>query len=71
MRDISDLGVGLQLHEREELTSSFKITLDNFESVKMCQRIWSRGHYIGAIFRQNCDPADLECVIYRGDACNI
>jgi hypothetical protein len=29
---------------------SFKITLDNFRSVQLCQAIWSCGHYIGATF---------------------
>jgi hypothetical protein len=52
LRDISDSGVGLQLNEREAIAPTFKITLDNFKNVQICQVIWSRGRYLGATFHR-------------------
>lgn len=53
LRDISDAGVGLRLTEQDIITPVFKVTLDNFRNVRICQVIWSRGRYIGATFRAN------------------
>jgi hypothetical protein len=58
IRDISDTGVGLRLHGRDAVTSTFKITFDNFISLRTCQLVWSRSEYIGAVFRQDPDPTD-------------
>jgi hypothetical protein len=50
LRDISDTGVGLRLHDGDAITPIFKMTLDNFRNIRTCQVIWSRGRYIGATF---------------------
>jgi hypothetical protein len=50
MRDISDAGVGLRLHDRDAIAPTFRITLDNFRNVQTCEVVWSRGRYIGATF---------------------
>ena len=50
LRDISDTGVGLRINDGDIIDPSFKITLDNFESVRSCQISWLRGRYLGASF---------------------
>lgn len=53
LRDITDVGIGLRLNDPDVIAPTFNVTLDNFSSVRLCQVIWPRGRYIGAIFRQN------------------
>ena len=50
LRDISDTGVGLRIHDGDVVALTFKITLDNFRNVQSCRVVWSRGRYIGASF---------------------
>jgi hypothetical protein len=50
LRDITDLGIGLRLNDPDVMAPTFKLTLDNFDSVQLYQLIWARGHYVGAIF---------------------
>lgn len=50
VRDVSAAGVGLQLNDQDVVTPVFKMTLDNFRNVQICQVVWSRGRYIGATF---------------------
>lgn len=50
LRDISDAGVGLRLNDQDVITPVFKMTLDNFRNVRICQVVWSRGRYVGATF---------------------
>ena len=52
LRDINDLGIGLRLNDPDVIAPTFKITLDNFKSVRWCRMIWSRGRYIGATFSE-------------------
>lgn len=50
VRDISDTGLGLRINDGDFIDPSFKVTLDNFKTVRSCQIIWSRGRYVGASF---------------------
>jgi hypothetical protein len=53
LRDITDMGIGLRLNDLDVIARMFNVMLDNFSSVQLYQVIWSRGRYIGAIFRQH------------------
>src|ERR1700752_1573711 len=50
LRDVSDAGVGLRFNDGDVVDPVFKMTADNFRSVRTCQVVWSRGRYVGATF---------------------
>jgi hypothetical protein len=57
--DITDLGIGFRLHDPDIIAPTFNLTLDNFNSVLLCQLVWARDRYAGAIFRQGSRESDL------------
>jgi hypothetical protein len=52
LRDITEFGIGLSLHDPDIIAPTLHLTLDNFNSVQLFQVIWARGRYVGAILRQ-------------------
>jgi hypothetical protein len=66
LRDITDLGIGLRLHNPDTIAPKFNLTLDNFNSVHLCQLIWARGRYVGAIFRQPPERKSIPKEVYPG-----
>jgi hypothetical protein len=59
LRDITEFGIGLSRHDPDITAPTFNLTLDNFNSVQLCQVIWARGRYVGAILRRTLERESI------------
>jgi hypothetical protein len=64
LRDITDLGIGLQLRDPDIIAPTFNLTMDNFDSVQLYEVIWARGRYVGAIFRETPERKSIAQEVY-------
>jgi hypothetical protein len=50
VRDITNKGAGIRLHELTLMPLDFELTFDNFHNVRKCRVVWRQGDFIGAAF---------------------
>ena len=51
VRDITQGGAGIQLHDLNVLPLNFELTFDNFHNVHRCQVVWRNGDLVGVAFK--------------------
>ena len=50
VRDVTNVGAGIRMHELPMLPLSFKLSFDNFRTARACRLIWRDGDFIGVAF---------------------
>ena len=51
VRDITNGGAGIQLHDLNDLPLNFELTFDKFHNIRQCKIIWRRGDLVGVQFQ--------------------
>jgi hypothetical protein len=50
VRDVTNLGAGIRLHEAQIVPVDFDISFDNFRTIRKSRLIWRDGDFVGAAF---------------------
>jgi hypothetical protein len=50
VRDVTNLGAGIRLHERQVVPVNFDLSFDNFRTNRKSRLIWREGDFVGVVF---------------------
>jgi hypothetical protein len=50
VRDVTNSGARLEVHDLKIIPTHFEMSLDNFRTARKCRLIWRRGSFIGVAF---------------------
>jgi hypothetical protein len=51
VRDVTNLGAGIQTSELKLVPLEFALSFDNFRTVRMCRLVWRRDDFLGVAFQ--------------------
>jgi hypothetical protein len=57
IRNITNLGAGIQLDGTTVVPDEFDISFDRFRTRRVCRLIWSRGDFVGVAFTDETSAA--------------
>jgi hypothetical protein len=50
VRDVTNLGAGIRLHERQVVPVNFDLSFDNFRTNRKSRLIWRERDFVGIVF---------------------
>lgn len=50
VRDITNHGAGIEVHNLSLLPQNFELTFDNFRTIRECRLVWRQGDHVGVAF---------------------
>jgi hypothetical protein len=50
VRDVTNSGAGLEVHDLKVIPMRFEMSFDNFRTARKCRLIWRDGNFIGVAF---------------------
>lgn len=50
VRDITNVGAGIRIHDLPAVPLNFELSFDNFHTIRRCRLIWRDGDFIGVTF---------------------
>ena len=50
VRDVTNQGAGIRLHELQVVPVNFDLSFDNFRTIRKSRLIWRDGDFVGAAF---------------------
>jgi hypothetical protein len=50
VRDVTNSGAGLEVHDLKVIPMHFEMSFDNFRTARKCRLIWRSGSFIGVAF---------------------
>jgi len=58
VRDTSNVGAGIRIHDLPAVPVNFELSFDNFHTIRRCRLIWRDGDFIGVAF-DDADPLKI------------
>jgi hypothetical protein len=50
VRDVTNRGAGIRMHDLAILPLNFDLSFDNFRTIRNCRLVWRAGDFIGVAF---------------------
>jgi hypothetical protein len=51
IRDVTNIGAGIRLHNINVLPPEFELSFDNFHTIRKCRLVWRQGDFTGVAFQ--------------------
>ncbi len=51
IRDVTNIGAGIRLHNINVLPPDFELSFDNFHTIRKCRLVWRQGDFTGVAFQ--------------------